>query len=422
MDRRRTLALGGLVLASCTGTNAAYEGSGGSQGSGNSGGPSGGGVTSSTETASGTGTTLESTQGPSDSGSAGEPTLGSSTETGGRPSCWSQPIELAVPPGLLPPDESLVDIPILVELADFTPNLDLENLRFYEGATLLAHEFEDDAALAWVRVPQIHPDAVVQLRAVSGVGCADVPTPLLPSDVWSNHYVAVWHFDSVEGSPLSFLDSANGIPLELGQDAVSAQEDAQLGHYVHKSGAPPLQAIDARLDLTNTPLSTLAWVHLSEGEGGILPWNEIDARHREVISKLPGYRLNAVHGQRSLLGDVPHAPFFNISAEIVNGGLHDNVTGTNSVPELQWTMLAGTYDESELHFFSNGDWQATAPSQYSPGSSELDRLRVGRSLLGGIDEVRVSDVARSHSWIAVQYLSMTRAGLLSYGTAHPVDG
>lgn len=355
-----------------------------------------------------------STGGTGESGSSGNghEASGTALDTGTDSRCWSTPITI-ITERLIPAGTLLPNVPVKVETSSLHPAVpDLETLRFYQGDELLPHELEGPGRFAWVRVAEITGGAADEIHAVIGANCPDVRR-LPQRAVWSAGYVAVFHFDEMLEAPLRFVDSVDGIELLADENTEPSAMDWSLGPYARKFGNGRLEAVDASLDLGGTsPLSTLGWVELERGEADVLLWNGEDARHRELISKLPGYRLNAVRGETGPDSMVLNAPFFNLAESLVDS-LHDNVAGTDPVGAETWTMLSGVYNGTVMQLFVDDEFVAGGGTEYTPGTNG-GALRVGRWLRGGVDEIRVSDVARSQEWLRVQHASMT-ATLLQYG-------
>jgi hypothetical protein len=92
--------------------------------------------------------------------------------------------------------------------------------------------------------------------------------------------------------------------------------------------------------------------------------------------------------------------------------------------DLQWHHLVATYDRQTEQFRMMLDGELSAVQSIArdvdgePISSGLDALFLGEGMEGRLDEVRVSNVARSPEWIQVQYASMVDT-LLVFGAEEP---
>lgn len=316
--------------------------------------------------------------------------------------------------------QTLSDVPVRVATSRLAPEVHVESLRFYQNGNLLPYELEGQGRSAWVRVGEIVAEGTTEIQAVMGATCPDLPERLPTRNVWSAGYVAVFHFDAGDNSPLVFVDSVHGIELLADDNTEVGEAKGFLGPHARKLGDARLEATDPRLDLSGgDEISTLGWVQLEGGQAGFLPWDGENARHRELVAKLPGYRLNAVGGEATAGSDLMARPFFNLSQEIP-GELQDNVFGPAAVLANDWTMLAGTYDGTLARLFLDGELVGTESTDYTPGSDGEGTMGVGRWLHGGVDEIRISNVVRSPSWIRIQHASMTDT-LLDYGDTVQLD-
>ncbi len=348
------------------------------------------------------------------SGTVGEGS-GAPPDVGVDAACWTTPISIS-DSGRLSPNTVLENVPVRIGISELG-TFHAQSLRFYQDGALLPHELEDSGRIAWVRLPMFSAGVTLELEAVMGERCRPAQQQLAPSEVWSAGYVAVFHFDDARGT---FVDSVHGIMLVAGKDSASDPNTWMLGPYLHKAGDGALQASDPRLNLSgSSPISTLGWVRLDPGHAGALAWTADlgEARHRELVSKLPGYRLSAVQGQTGPTAAMMPRPFFNI-AQSIPLNQHDNVFGGAPLAN-GWTMLAGTFEPTMLSLYVNDHARLEGDADLVPGSDPMGTLRIGRWLHGDIDEIRISSVLRSPDWILFQYLSMTDQ-LVTLGTPTPL--
>lgn len=420
---RLHLALGVSVSAmlSCTAVNPAYgvsaSGSMSATDTSSEGESTGAGSNSESNSDSNSDSTTKDETTATEPATATESeTFGTTTGGGSSFECWSTPIYVST--GRPAGGATLSEIPLRVGVSDLEQPFDAKSLRFYQGGLLLPHELEEPGRIAWVRINELvtGSEVAAEIEAVMGPDCPEIMHPS-PAEVWSAGYLAVFHFDDPESDPLTFVDSVHGIELLADANSELSPSASLLGSHLQKSGDGRLEGTNSVLDLNGSAhISTLGWVRLDDGQEGVLEWDEKlgFARHRELVAKLPGYRLNAVRGQVSPDFNPPAAPFFNLSAAPLSADQHDNTFGTTAVQPTSWTMLAGTFDGATLRLFVDGEFVSAEPAAYSPGSNETGTIRVGRWLHGGIDEIRISSVARSDTWIAIQHASMAEQ-LLTYG-------
>jgi PKD repeat protein len=103
-----------------------------------------------------------------------------------------------------------------------------------------------------------------------------------------------------------------------------------------------------------------------------------------------------------------------------NGRRSVAATGLQAVRRDRWAYVAGTWDASSrrARLYVDGRLRAESPAPFGPWTGKPERWELGRAdgarFDGQIDEYRVSSVARSPEWIAVQHRSMTDR-LISFG-------
>ena len=85
-----------------------------------------------------------------------------------------------------------------------------------------------------------------------------------------------------------------------------------------------------------------------------------------------------------------------------------------------WSYLVATYrsDDGMLVLYRNGESENSIVVGTGPENRTLlaatDRLHVGVDLVGSLDEVRISSLARPPGWVELQHASMSDA-LLEFG-------
>ncbi|MFC1716908.1 LamG domain-containing protein [Candidatus Poribacteria bacterium] len=201
--------------------------------------------------------------------------------------------------------------------------------------------------------------------------------------------VALWLFDEGSGG-VAKDSSANGndgkvleakwVPGEFG----SAVEFDGLGgkaDYVEVPGSASLELTDA--------LTIEAWVNMEEHQA-------------DNIRIVCAYDAGVTKGYSLLLNAS------GIISDYLNLGGWNQSTGTTQMPLGEWTHIAVTYDSKsgELKLYVNGevDFETKLGGKLTPRG--MDPVYIGRlsaadpeTPMGIIDEVRISDIARTQEEI-----------------------
>jgi biopolymer transport protein ExbB len=243
---------------------------------------------------------------------------------------------------------------------------------------------------AWVRLPLLSSTADTRIYLYYGNPAA--PTPGASSEVWNAQYVGVWHLAQEPGVSPAIVDSTGGVDLTpAGAMTATARQTGQLGWAIDFDGVDDRlsSAVEPRLAVTN--LTITAWVQARTFPGNT---GTIVARSTMEGASNHDYFLRAGDG------DLNFGVFTGASDGITWGGW--STTG-------EWHSLAATYDGT-LRIYFDGSEVATDPGEGLIRDS-MRPFHIGswgvpdatRTWNGLIDEVRISSVARSASWIATRH-------------------
>jgi hypothetical protein len=102
----------------------------------------------------------------------------------------------------------------------------------------------------------------------------------------------------------------------------------------------------------------------------------------------------------------------------INGATAGNkvVSNTTQTGTLnQWVYLTGTYNGSGLSLYVNGNLEnsSSPPGGINVSGDPLyfgSRNTGGNSVTGTLDEIRISDIARSADWIRTEYSNQSTPG------------
>jgi hypothetical protein len=331
------------------------------------------------------------------------------------PSRWVQTLSWSQVP------TTLANFPILVVLngsrVDYSHvSDDGSSLRFTDsGGGVLAHQIErwdeSGTSYVWVRVPNLA--ATGDIRMVTGDTSA-LPAPPAPSQVWTANYSGVWHLNESVGD-----EQMNGTHADATGTQPPAQQRGNVG------------------------------VRVAGGIGGVQEFDGTDDRIDVAMANFaPGVLTIEVRAFAQTLGsDFPHV----LSARTANDSRGWQLYWENSGekwtsalrigPTLQrifttdgataaWQTLAISYDGTRSRLYLNGaeigsvaatgSVDALTSPFFLGGNPTLDDVDTSeRDFDGYIDEVRVSNVARTPAWLATTHRTEIDA-LLTYGGPQPL--
>ena len=317
--------------------------------------------------------------------------------------------------------ETLTNFPVLVVLSNTTAGAGFDfsdflsppygDLRFTASDKITPLEFEveswDTNSLAhvWVRVPELaHGLEIYALWAESGVVA---PAYTTNGAVWTNGYVGIWHMnESPEGPAPQIRDSARFASHGTcnGSMTASDQVPGMVAGALDFDGAndyvncgnnailePVSVTISAWLKVTGNGTHADSNMAVSKGREGSSPYMAWSLRH---------HRTNQKVGGSVGLGGTEYIPWSTDS------------TFSTTMP---FAHVALTYNRTEYCLFVNGVRNTVTANSTAINYAQSDRaLYIGswgysgwlRQFQGLIDEVRVSEVARSSNWVWACYMNM----------------
>jgi hypothetical protein len=295
---------------------------------------------------------------------------------------------LTTPEGAnLPATAAEEDFPVLVRLdkdwfrfAEAQANG--EDIRFATEAGMpLAYQIDEwDAAAGtasiWIRVPVIHGNARQEIKMFWGK--ADARNASSGPAVFnrSNGYLSVWHMSDPVRDDAGTVES---------KDQGTASSGGMISGSRHFAGGKGIDC-GGRIrtyPFASSPHTSEAWVKADRFNATILSWGK-----RDVIS----------------LRVTPTPAHFAVET----GQARTHATGT--APKSQWVHVAYTYDGQNGRIYVNGQPDVPSPAP-EPSAMEVltpVRMQIGAGFLGDLDEVRISNLARSADWLKLQYANQIR--------------
>ena len=259
------------------------------------------------------------------------------------------------------------------------------------------------AIVAWVQVPTLShtADTTIYLQ----YGDTSVSTNQQnQTGVWDSNYKSVWHFGG--GATLTANDSTsngNNGTLVNSPTVASGQIGAAAGFTPANS-----QYISAGLATAATTNVTLsAWIQ----------WN--GTSQESVVA----YNGSYGNGWGLTIGSASGGCSAGGSVGLLFSFITCNaLSATSSLTAGQWTYVVLTRGSTTWGLYANGVLITTGTSDpYTPTSSFLMGEIGSSSYFGGeLDEVRVSNIARSLDWIATEYNNQSSPS--AFYTVSGVDG
>lgn len=283
----------------------------------------------------------------------------------------------------------------------------------------------DDAnedAWLWVKAPTVSNSADTDLYLYYDSTHADNDTyvgdtnDVVAESVWDSNFLAVYHMaDGASTSAIYDSTSNDNDGTKKGAAEPAVTTSGKIGN------AQDFDNNDDRINIGNVRANNLTVEALVKIPSGI--------SINEPVVNL-GYTSHAD----------PYYEYFLIAFKtgeaagfyVTTGGNFYSVSGTVDICDNAWHHIAGTYDGSTMYVYTDGaDQQSNAsPSgnindygqdAYIGGYTNLSTAGDDYYYQDIMDEVRISDTARSAAWIKATY-ETTRDELLDWGSEETQAG
>ncbi len=305
------------------------------------------------------------------------------------------------------------DFPVLVNLTDarfktvgnsgHVQNSSGFDIRPYTDSTLVTaitgYELERYNAstgevVMWVKVSSLTSSSTPFVLAYGDSG---ISTDGSSTSAWDSNFKGVWHLK--DGTTLSTAESTASnkvLSFTNTPTATSGQIDGA-GNFASASS----QKASGALDISAfTAITFSSWVNATSFPNAYntVGVANISTRFVELYVKSTG----------------------KIAIFIQNPAKSYDGTGSHTLSTSTWYLLHLTYDSTQgLIGYVNGasDGTASAGTALSiagmtsvPADLANDSINAGRGWNGKLDEVRISNVARSANWIATEYNNQSAPG------------
>jgi hypothetical protein len=253
-----------------------------------------------------------------------------------------------------------------------------------DGTTKLPHEIESynpisGQLIAWVNLTALSPtgDTVIYIY----YGNASAADQQNKNAVWDANFKAVYHLGSSLGA-----DSTSNANTGTASSVTAAT--GEIGGAGSSNGGHIIAASSASLQITSA-LTVETWVNA----------NVVTGNYYRMLSKLSSGPYNGYE----LLFDASGHPFLQLANNGSIAAAYGSTLNTST-----WYHVVGTYDGVTLTTYVNGVAGTPATASGALGNSTatlslFDATFTSAPLNGTLDEVRVSNVARTAGWIGTEY-------------------
>ncbi len=296
--------------------------------------------------------------------------------------------------------EDLVDFPVLVRLSSARIDYGMtqgsgEDIRFVDGdRAVLKHEVEEwdesGDSWMWVKIPQIEASSNTDFIWMY-YGNASASDGQDAQNVWDVNHVGVWHLN--EGGTGTRFDSTS-----YGNNGTTGGYDGNEAITGKISGADNLDGINeyinvgssASLDL-GTSFTVSAWIKATalKNYAGIVG--------KDTNMGSPYSYMLVCHNNGTIGAYYTGVWNFSSNAGISAGN---------------WYYLTWVLNGGNIYYYVNSLAYGLDSFPYVDDSNDITYFGSWYSansnydFNGTIDEIRISNTARSQDWISAQYLSM----------------
>ncbi|MFX0005701.1 MAG: DUF2341 domain-containing protein, partial [Candidatus Hermodarchaeota archaeon] len=309
---------------------------------------------------------------------------------------------------------SHINFPLLISLLDEDLHYDVQtdgyDIAFASDGKWLDHQIEsfnqdysgtEAELIVWVRIPFL--STAFDINITMFYGNSTMSSRENPSGVWISDYVGVWHLtEDPSDTPPQIKDSTEP-PTDGSSSGTMSSSDQVTGII---DGALDFDGFDDYVDFGNTGEVQIT------GEFTVQAWFKADIfiDNDYLVAKHDG---SGFRGWDLSLDDDPGInPDGWIMFRYSPDGTNMVTTGYERVTVGKWYQVVGIFKPNDYSkFFLNGTQVAiTTTGVPSSMNDPPYPLRIARRsdssaswFDGIIDEVRISNVARSNGWITTEY-------------------
>lgn len=308
--------------------------------------------------------------------------------------------------------EPLTNFPVLVilgtHITDFNyaafTSPDGGDLRFYDAALTNELRFEVDEwnpggnSYVWVKLPKIS-DAGISFKAYWGDSGLSMPAYATNGEVWTEGYVGVWHMGDTNANG-DLPDSGAGGNTGTNYGTVNiAGFVGNARDFEYNDGNYVVVANESNFDFSPS-ISISAWIKVESFHPGA--WQD-----GVIVSKGDNTWILRRWSSQNYLN-------------FWLGGAHET-KGDDNANDGQWHYVAGVHDSSLTRLYVDGVQDGSDGNGGDITAGDYI-VKIGvcpqntyRYFDGIIDEVRISNVARSSNWVWACHMNQaSNSSFLTY--------
>lgn len=319
---------------------------------------------------------------------------------------------------------ALAEFPALVHVEGANPLFDMAQATGYDvvftqddGVTPVPLEIEHYDPVArtadlWVNATVPAPSDTTTLYMYYGGSASDDPSS---PTTWNNNYKMVQHLSETTGTHKDSTSNGNhGVTSGGANQDVTGLVD----------GADQFNGVDSNLivdnsstldDITGSFTVELAFRYLGEGPAD-KAYNTLVVKNDSGSGRNAHYHMYIPYSSKRL------------SARVGTGVEERYLSVSGSVDDGQFHRAVLVFDDDADKYYLYKDTEApdmeSVPSDWTPHAHNADLYLAewdaySDHLNGIIDEVRISDVARSSDWLLASYNNQFDTGYVSFGDPQP---
>ena len=270
-----------------------------------------------------------------------------------------------------------------------------------DGLTKLNHEIEsydgvNGILVAWVQVPTLSYTANTSLYVYYGNSSAS--NQQTPNSVWDSNYKGVWHLSEASGN---LNDSTSGANTGTASSVGRAAAEIAGGGTFDGTSSNVTMANESNFIMGSAVTEELWLKQTTSGGLGYI-------FHKYYDENAPAYWISG-NGDQLRVG-VTYSPGNFTQAIYTNAGWHNG----------NWHHVVMVFSASTVYLYFDGTLATSASVGGSSIADSGGSVTAGRFsaadgyyFAGSLDELRISNAARTAGWITTEYNNQSAPGRLS---------